>query len=94
MCRYSIAYGPLPHPPIARIANGFATQPVTDAVQDAIKGGIRWVHLRDHDADAERFRQAATAWAERTWNAHPEVNCTLNTRLEMARTLGGGLHTG
>jgi len=94
MCSKLIAHSSLPHPPIALIANGFATQPVTEAVQDAVRAGIRWVHLRDHDADPERFQQAATALAERIWAEHPEVTCTVNTRLDVARALGGGLHTG
>jgi len=84
----------LPQPPVTLIANGFATQPVITSVQAAVGVGIRWVHLRDHEAEPERFRQAALALADRIWDEHPEVTCTVNTRLDVARALGGGLHTG
>lgn len=94
MCDTCITQPVLPQPPVALIANGFATQPVIESVEAAVRAGIRWVHLRDHDATSEQVQQAAPAWAEHIWNEHPEVTLTVNTRLEMARALGSGLHTG
>ena len=84
----------LPDPPIALIANGFATQPVTEAVLAAVKAGVRWVHLRDHEAAPERFHRKAEALAARVRSVHPTTTLTVNTRLRTARMLGAGLHTG
>ncbi|PEN05068.1 thiamine phosphate synthase [Longimonas halophila] len=84
----------LPRPPIALIANGFATQLVIEAVLAAVKAGLRWVHLRDHEAAPERFQCEAKALAARVRSVHPATTLTVNTRLRTARTLGAGLHTG
>lgn len=84
----------LPDPPIALIANGFATQSVIDAVLAAVKAGLRWVHLRDHEAAPGPFQREAEALAARVRSVHPATTLTVNTRLRTARTLGAGLHTG
>lgn len=90
----SLASFVLPEPPIALIANGCATQPVATSVQAAVEAGIRWVHLRDHEAEPERFQQDAQALVCRVQAVQPSVTFTVNTRLEVARMLNAGLHTG
>lgn len=90
----SLATPALPNPPIALLANGFTTQPVGRAVLAAVEGGIRWVHLRDHEATPEPFRRGAASLARRIRAVESAVTITVNTRLKVARVLNAGLHTG
>lgn len=82
----------LPQPPVALIANGFATQSVRAAVMAAVQGGIRWIHLRDHAAGAGAFLRHAAALADRVHAVQPSVTFSINTHAQAAHELGMGLH--
>ncbi len=60
----------------------------------AVKGGVRWVHLRDHIALDTAFVEAAHRLAERLRAVSGEVLLSVNTRTEVAGALGAGLHLG
>lgn len=63
-----------------------------DAVIAAVQGGIRWIHLRDHTAEAEAFRRHAVALAGHVHAVQPSVTFSINTHAQAARELGMGLH--
>lgn len=90
----SIRLSPCALPPVALIANGFATQPIQSTVCVAVEAGVRWVHLRDHKACAAEFNEAAHAWAQQLRTIAPSVQLTVNTRRNVADRLGTGLHVG
>jgi thiamine-phosphate pyrophosphorylase len=84
----------LPYPCLALIADGFTDPSRAERVVTAVKAGVRWVHLRDHQADRDAFESAAQRLAGRLREQVPEVTITVNTRLGVARTLDAGLHLG
>lgn len=61
---------------------------------EAAEAGIRWVQLRDHDLGKDEFRRVASDVIFRLREVAPEVLITINARLEVARKLGVGFHTG
>lgn len=40
----------LPYPRLALIADGFTNDARADRAVEAVRAGVRWVHLRDHEA--------------------------------------------
>jgi thiamine-phosphate pyrophosphorylase len=58
-------------------------------ILDAVRGGVRFVLLRERDLDALAFRRLA----ERLAHALPrDTVLSVHTRVEVARALGAGLH--
>jgi thiamine-phosphate pyrophosphorylase len=84
----------LPYPRLALIADGFTNPDRADRAVAAVRAGVRWVHLRDHQAGPEAFETAAHNLADRLRSAAEDVVLTVNTRLGVADALGAGLHLG
>jgi len=74
------------------IANRFTQPEVGRRVLDAVRGGVRVVQLRDHDASPIAFRQSARTLVAELQSRG--VTVLLNTRLHVARTLNVGMHVG
>jgi thiamine-phosphate pyrophosphorylase len=84
----------LPYPRLALIADGFTDTDRADRAVAAVRAGVRWVHLRDHQAGPETFEAAAHDLADRVRTEAEDAVLTVNTRLGVAEALGAGLHLG
>lgn len=83
-----------PLPRLVLIADGFTSPTRAAAAAEAVRGGVRWVHLRDHEADEAAFGRAAAALADRLRAMSPDVRISANTRLDVAQALGLDAHVG
>ncbi|MEM1041353.1 MAG: thiamine phosphate synthase [Bacteroidota bacterium] len=81
-------------PRLVLIADGFTSEAVQRQVLEAVQAGRLWLHLRDHAASDEAFAQAAHALAAQVRAVRPGTLVSVNTRTEVARPLGVGLHVG
>lgn len=84
----------LPYPRLALIADAFTHEERADRAVTAVKAGVRWVHLRDHQAGPDEFEAAARALAKRLRDMAEDVTVTVNTRLGVAEMIEGSLHLG
>jgi thiamine-phosphate pyrophosphorylase len=84
----------LPYPRLALIADGFTDAARADRAVAAVDAGVRWVHLRDHDAAPEAFLDAARTLVSRLRDAAEAVTVTVNGRADVATELDLGLHVG
>jgi thiamine-phosphate pyrophosphorylase len=84
----------LPYPCLALIADRFPEAERADRTVAAVRAGVRWVHLRDHETGPERFEEAAHDLANRLRTEAEDVVITVNTRLGVAEEVGAGLHLG
>ncbi len=84
----------LPYPRLALIADGFTDDVRADRAVTAVEAGVRWVHLRDHDAGPDTFLESARSLVPRLRAAAEDVTLTINGRIEVADELGLGLHVG
>lgn len=85
---------PLPRPCLALLADRFTQADRATRTIKAVQSGIRWVHLRDHDAGPDAFDDAAARLVERLRTIAPDVRITINTHLDVASHLDLGLHVG
>ncbi|MEL6612499.1 MAG: thiamine phosphate synthase, partial [Bacteroidota bacterium] len=81
-------------PRLALIADRFTEPSYANAAVEAVRGGVRWVHLRDHVASPSAFASAARRLTERLRGAAPDVRLSVNTRVDVARALGLDVHVG
>ncbi|MEL6772522.1 MAG: thiamine phosphate synthase [Bacteroidota bacterium] len=81
-------------PRLALIADRFTEPSYAHAAVEAVRGGVRWVHLRDHVASPSAFASAARRLTERLRGAAPDVRLSVNTRVDVARALGLDVHVG
>jgi thiamine-phosphate pyrophosphorylase len=84
----------LPHPRLALIADSFTDAERAERAVTAVDAGVRWVHLRDHQAGPGEFADAARRLVPRLRAAAEEVTISVNTRISVAEELGTGLHLG
>lgn len=77
-------------PRLILIADGFATEDLLEKVDEAIGAGIKWVHLRDHKADYEKFSGRAEQYIRQSPSI---IRYSINRRLYEARSLGCHFHT-
>ena len=84
----------LPYPRLALIADGFTSDVQANRAVEAVEAGVRWVHLRDHEAGAEAFATAAHALVDQLRAAGDGVTVTVNSRVDVADALGDGAHVG
>jgi thiamine-phosphate pyrophosphorylase len=84
----------LPYPRLALLADGFTDPDRADRAEAAVRAGVRWVHLRDHEAGPEAFETAARDLTDRLRTEAEDVTITVNTRLGVAEALDTGLHLG
>ena len=84
----------LPYPCLVLIADEFTHDDRADRTVTAVKAGVRWVHLRDHQASPHEFEAAARDLVPRLRDMADDVTVTVNTRLPVAQDLDTGLHLG
>lgn len=84
----------LPYPRLALIADGFTEKDRAKRAVTAVEAGVRWVHLRDHDAGPEAFTDSAHDLVPRLRAVADDVAITVNSRIEVAQDLDLGLHVG
>lgn len=84
----------LPYPRLALIADGFTDEERADRAVTAVEAGVRWVHLRDHEAGPDAFADAARNLVPSLRAASEDVTVTVNSRIDVAEALGLGLHVG
>lgn len=84
----------LPYPRLALIADGFTDEVRAERAVQAVQAGVRWVHLRDHEARPESFLDAARGLVPRLRTAADDVTITINSRVDVADELGLGVHVG
>lgn len=84
----------LPYPRLALIADGFTDDDRADRAVTAVKAGVRWVHLRDHQATRDAFEEGARSLTEQLRTVAEGVTVTINTHLGVANALNAGLHLG
>jgi len=84
----------LPYPRLALIADGFTDDTRAERALEAVKAGVRWVHLRDHEAGPASFLDAARGLVSRLRTAADNVTITINSRVDAADELGLGVHLG
>ena len=76
------------------IADRFTDETVAHKTVEAVEAGVRWVQLRDHAAAEALFEKKARAFSKTLQKVSPGVRLSVNRRLEIARALGAGFHTG
>ena len=84
----------LPYPRLALIADRFTEDVRADRAVEAVEAGVRWVHLRDHDASPDAFMEAARSVVSRFRAAAEDVTITINSHVDVADALGLGVHVG
>ena len=84
----------LPYPRLALIADGFTNADRAERAVAAVRAGVRWVHLRDHQAGADAFETAAHDLTDRLRAEGDDVVITINTRHRVAEALNAGVHLG
>lgn len=84
----------LPYPRLALIVDGFTDDTRAGRAVRAVEAGVRWVHLRDHDAGPEVFEARARDLVSRLYSVTEEVTISVNSRIEVAEALDLGLHVG
>lgn len=88
-------------PRVLLVADGFASgrveldaASIRQRTEALVTAGIRWVSLRDVDADDATFAEAAHRLAVSLRTIAPDVVLSVHGRLEVARDLRAGLHVG
>lgn len=81
-------------PRLVLIADRFTDPARAERTVAAVRAGVRWVHLRDHQATRERFAEAARRLVRRLRAARPNVDVSVNTQLDVAASLGIHVHLG
>lgn len=84
----------LPYPRFALIADGFTDDARAGRAVTAVDAGVRWVHLRDHDAAPKAFLDAARSLVPRLRDVAEGVTVTVNGHADVANELDLGLHVG
>ena len=81
-------------PKLILIANQFTQSSIAARVQEAVQAGIRWVHLRDHQASDADFRASTLELVAALRGISPDIMISVNGRLNIANELGLHYHTG
>lgn len=74
-------------PRLVLIADGFSQPASGQRVLQAVRYGIRWVHLRDHGARPDQFELAAKLLSTKLKDVNPMLKMSINTHLEVADRL-------
>jgi len=81
-------------PRLILVADRFTRPGRADRVIDAVQAGLRWVHLRDHEADDDTFYDGAVRLRDRVEALHAGVRVSVNQRLDIADRMGLDYHGG
>lgn len=81
-------------PRLLLIGDGFTQPAVASRIRDAVHNGVRWVQLRDHEANDIVFAEAAVRLADDLLRITSDVIITVNSRMDAMAPVHGGLHVG
>jgi len=81
-------------PKLALIGNQFTDPDIAPRIVRAVQYGVRWVHLRDHDAPRDAFQLKGRLLVDRIRKLAPDTLISLNGDPELALELGLGIHAG
>lgn len=76
------------------LADGFTRRKQSEKAVEAVRAGVPWVHLRDHEADAASFRTSAEDLVDRLRASASRVRISVNGHLDVAERLGLDYHGG
>ncbi|PEN14796.1 thiamine phosphate synthase [Longibacter salinarum] len=81
-------------PRLILVADRFTESDRQVRVFDAVRAGVPWIHLRDHEADDATFRRAAVSLTEQIEAEGGGTRISVNQRLDVADDLGLDYHAG
>ncbi len=79
-------------PRLILIGDGFTDEADSEAIVEAVRGGVRWVHLRDHHVRTNGVELAAPSLIARIREVAVDAAVSFNGRLETARHLALHYH--
>ena len=79
-------------PRLLLIGDRFTDPGVASKILEAVKCGVRWVQLRDHDADTNTFLTAANSLVESLRAVRPDLLISINARIAVAEKLQCAVH--
>lgn len=79
-------------PRLILIGDGFTSESTSDAIIEAVRGGVRWVHLRDHRVRKDAFELVVPSLLVRIREVAVDAAVSLNGRVEIARRLALHYH--
>lgn len=79
---------------LALIADRFTEPDRAERTLVAARAGVRWIHLRDHQADRAVFDRTARRLIRQLWDVSEGIGVSVNAQLEVAADLGVHLHLG
>lgn len=79
-------------PRLILIGEEFTREATSDAIIEAVRGGVRWVHLRDHHVRTDAVELVAPTLLARIREVAVDAAVSLNGRLETARHLALHYH--
>ena len=79
-------------PRLILIGDGFTREAVSDAIVAAVRGGVRWVHLRDHAARTNAFELVVPTITAQIRSEAVDVAVSINGRLTVAKHLSLHYH--
>ncbi len=81
-----------PLPRLILIGNRFTDEATSDRIVEAVRGGVRWVHLRDHQARSSAFELVVPAVVSRIREEASDAAVSVNGRPDVARHLALHYH--
>ncbi|GMQ82827.1 MAG: thiamine phosphate synthase [Rhodothermia bacterium] len=79
-------------PRLLLIGDRFTDPKVASRIVEAVRCGVRWVQLRDHDADTETFLHAAESLVDSLRSVRPDLIISINSRIAVAEKLQCAVH--
>lgn len=79
-------------PRLILVGDGFTREAMADAIVEAVLGGVRWVHLRDHAARTDAFELVVPTITARIRSEAVDVAVSVNGRLTVAQHLSLHYH--
>ena len=80
------------YPRLILIGDGFTREAMADAIVEAVRGGVRWVHLRDHAARTDAFELVVPTLTSRIRSEAVDAAVSINGRLSVAQHLSLHYH--
>lgn len=79
-------------PRLILIGDAFTREDVSDHIVEAVRGGVRWVHLRDHKARTDAFELVVPTLLARIREEATDAAVSVNGRPEIAEHLALHYH--
>ncbi len=83
-----------PLPRLLLIGDRFTDQDIAEKIVEAVKCGVHWIQLRDHEAEAGPFFSSAQSLTGRLRSISPDVLISINSRVGIAESFACALHVG